>query len=175
MENAYDRDRSLLTNEQYFLMHMYNGNSLYHERQYRKAEMVYRKALVARRSLVKAKHATPYTNNYENLTEMFPEIDVTYRLAQCLEATKQMQEAMNVLLTIPAPQRAVKMNMLLAKVSQQVNRYLVTQNALRAVLTECPFNLEAIKCLMMLGARACEIETIISGGNVDDSCVFWLH
>lgn len=51
MESAYDRERSLLTPEQYFLMLMYNGNSLFQQQQYRRADLVYRSALQARKSL----------------------------------------------------------------------------------------------------------------------------
>lgn len=163
IENAYDRDRSLLTPEQYYLLHVYNANSLFHERHYRKAEMVYRKALLARKFLTKAKNATPFTNNYENLTEMFPETDICYKLAQCLEATKQLTEAAAVLQSIPKPQRSVKINMLLGKLSQQTGRHIHALNSFRTVLFECPFNLEAIKWLMMLGVKDSDIETIISG------------
>lgn len=142
---------------------MYNANSLFHERHYRKAEMVYRKALQARKMLIKAKNATPYTNNYENLTEMFPESEVCFKLAQCLDATKQLVEAANVLHSIPKQQRTVKVNMLLGKLSQQTGRHNHAQSAFRMVLTECPFNLEAIKWLMLLGMKDCDIETVISG------------
>lgn len=163
MESAYDRDRSLLTPEQYFLMLMYNGNSLFHQRQYRKADSMYRKALQARKCLTKAKNATPYSNNYENLTEMFPETEICYKIAICLEYTKQIPEAISILQSVPNKHRTIKMNMLLGKLSQQTGRHSNAVLTYKMVLRECPFNLEAIKALMMNGFNDVEIELIISG------------
>lgn len=163
MESAYDRDRSLLTNEQYFLLQMYNGNSLFNERQYQKAESVYRKALFARKSLIKSKNATPYSNNYENLTEMFPETEICYKLAQCLEHTKQLTEAICVLQLVAHKHRTIKMNMMIGRLFQQTGRLVNAVMTLKTVLRDCPFNLEVIKSLMMLQVSDVEIESIISG------------
>lgn len=83
-----------------------------------------------------------------------------------MEAIRQISEAVTVLQVIPVKERSPKINMLLAKLIQN-NGY--DKNAvapLKAVLKECPMNLDAIKGLLSLGVKISEINTIISDCNV---------
>lgn len=156
----YNHDRSVLSPENYFLSLMYYGISLLEERQYRRAEDTFTQALLAKKAVVKLK--TSFASAFEICTDQFPEPEIRYKLALCLEATKQVSEAVTVLQAIPAKQRSCKVNMLLAKMLQH-NRY--DKNAiapLKAVLKECPLNLEAIKGLLALGVPADDIQELIS-------------
>lgn len=162
MESAYDRERSLLTPEQYFLMLMYNGNSLFQQQQYRRADLVYRSALQARKSLTKTKPGTVFSNNYENLADMFPDHEIRYKLALCMEITKNHAEAATMLQSISNKQRTPKVNMLLGKLSQMLGKDANAISAYKMVLREMPMNLEAMKMLLMLGVTALEIDIIIT-------------
>lgn len=161
MESAYDRERSLLTPEQYFLMLMYNANSLFQQQQYRRADLVYRSALQARKSLSKTKPGTVFCNNYENLTEMFSDHEIRYKLAVCMEITKNHAEAVTMLQSISNKQRTPKVNMLLGKLSHMLGKDANAISAYKMVLRETPLNLEIIKMLLMLGVTASEIDIII--------------
>lgn len=71
---------------------MYNANSLFHLKQYRRADAVYRVALVARRAIVKVKPPTALSISFENMVEMFPDYEIRYKIAQCLEVTSNIHE-----------------------------------------------------------------------------------
>lgn len=174
MESAYDRERSLLTFEQYFLMLMYNGNSLFKQQQYRRADLVYRSALQARKSLTKSKAGSVFANNYEHLTEKFPDHEIRFKLAQCLETTKNHAEAITMLQSIPSKQRTPKINMMLGKLAHMQGKDAIAITAYRMVLREMPMNLEAMKMLLMLGVTASEIDIIIAEANLPTQCREWL-
>lgn len=165
MEAAYDRDRSVLTPEQYFLMLMYNGNSLYNDQQFRRANIVYRSALQARKSLTKKRPSTAFTTNLETLVDLFPDHDVRYRIAVCLEASKSYYEAIEMLQSIPDNIRPTKGDMLLAKLFFRVGKVASAEAMYKLALQENPLNLEAIKMLLILGVTSDEINAINSESN----------
>lgn len=174
MESAYDRDRSLLTPEQYFLMLMYNGNSLFNQQQYRRADLVFRSALQARKSLTKTRPTTVFLHYYGNLAEMFPDHEIRYKIALCMELTKNVTEAITMLQSISNKQRTPKVNMLLGKLSQRAGKYLNAVSAFKMVIRESPLNLEAIKSLLMLGVTDLEIDIIIAECNCENRILFVL-
>lgn len=162
MKSAYNLDRSLLTPEQYFLLLVYNANSLFHQQQYRKADLTYREALIARKALSKTKPSTVLAHNFENMTDQFPDCEIRYKVALCLDMEKKNTEAISMLQSIPVKQRTMKVNMLLGKLCERANRDSNAISALKSVLKECPMNLEAIKLLMSLSVTALEINVIIA-------------
>lgn len=129
MEAAYDRDRSTLIPEQYFLLQIYSANSHFYRKQYRKAEHIYRIALVARKAIVKNKSAM--SMNFENLVEVFPEHEVRYKIALCLEQINEMGEALSALNAISNRQRNLKINMMIGKLSMLLGK---CQNAETVIL-----------------------------------------
>lgn len=175
MESAYDRDRSLLTPEQYFLMLTFYGNSLFQQQQYRRADLLYRSALQARKSLSKTKPVTVFSNNYGNLADMFPDQEIKYRLAVCMEITKNHAEAVAMLQSISNKQRTPKVNMLLGKLSHMLGKDANAISAYKMVLREMPLNLEVIKSLLTLGVTALEIDIIITECNLPAQCREWLN
>lgn len=160
MEASYERDRSLLIPEQYYLLQMYSANSHFFRRQFRKAEHIYRIALVARKAIVKSKH--PLSMNFENLVETFPEHEVRYKIALCLEQTNDTAEALSVLNSISNRQRNLKINMMIGKLSMQLGKCQNAETAFKAVIRESPMNLEAMKGLLSLCVSEMEISNIIS-------------
>lgn len=160
VEASYDRDRSLLIPEQYFLLQVYNAYSHFHQKQFRKAEQIFRAALVARKLIVKSKNTL--SMNFENLVEMFPEHEVRYKLALCLEQMNEMSEALAVLNHISNRQRSLKMHMLIGKLSMQLGRVQYAEAAFSAVVRESPMNLDAMKGLLSIGVSEMEISNLIA-------------
>lgn len=162
LESKYDSDRSLLTPEQYFLTLVYNANSLFHQRQYRKADTVYRGALIARRAIVKTKPPTVMSINFENMVEMFPDHEIRYKIALCMEHTNNLAEALSILNSISNRQRTSKINMLIGKLSIQSGKYACAVSAYKMVVRECPMNFDAMKGLLLLNVSDMDICNIIN-------------
>lgn len=160
IEAAYERDRSLLIPEQFFLLQVYSANSHFYRKQYRKAEHIYRIALVARKSIVKSK--SPMSMNFENLVEMFPELEIRYKIALCLEQIHETSEALAALNGISNRQRNLKVNMMIGKLSMQLGKCSNAETAFKAVVRESPLNLEAMRGLLSLGVPEMEISNIIA-------------
>lgn len=162
LESKYDSDRSFLTTDQYFLTLVYTANSLFHQKQYRKADTVYRGALIARRAIVKAKPPTVMSINFENMVEMFPDHEIRYKIALCMEHTNNSAEALSILNTISNRQRTSKINMLIGKLSMESGKYACAVTAYKMVVRECPMNLEAMRGLLSLNVSDMDICNIIN-------------
>lgn len=93
---------------------------------------------------------------------MFPDHEIRYKLAVCMEITKNNAEAVSMLQSISNKQRTPKVNMLLGKLSQMLGKDANAISAYKMVLREMPMNLEAMKMLLMLGVTALEIDIIIT-------------
>lgn len=167
----YNSDRSL-TPEQYFLSLMYYGISLYEERQFRRAEEMFKSAMQAKNAVIKMKSSIGSV--YDVGLDPFPDADIRFRRAQCLEATREIPEAVSLLQAIPLKQRTAKMNMLLAKLLQHTGYDISAIAPLKAVLKECPLNLEAIKGLVALGVKGHEIQAIFAEAGLHTQCTEWL-
>lgn len=168
----YNNDRSSLTPERYFLSLMYYGISLYEERQFRRAEDMFKSAMQAKNAVIKIKSS--FGSVYDVGLDPFPDADIRLRRAQCLEATREIPEAISLLQGIPLKQRTVKMNMLLAKLLQHKDYDIAAIAPLKAVLKECPLNMEAIKGLIALGVKAPEINSILAETKLVSQCTDWL-
>lgn len=142
---------------------MYTGCSLQQERQHRRAEDMYQQALQFRKSSAAAA-ATKlnFGTTTDTIIDPFSEIEIRYRLAQCLEATHQFSEATTVLQAIGSKLRPAKVNMLLSKLLQHDGYDKSAIAPLKAVLRECPMNLDAIKGLLALGVKVVELYLIIN-------------
>lgn len=165
---AYNHDRSVLTPEQYFLTLAYYASSLFEERQYRRAEEYFTHALQAKKSVMKLKSSfvtTVFETGVGGGSDLFPEVELRYKLALSMEATRQIPEAVLVLQALSSKQRSPKFNMLLAKLLQHNGSDKGAIVPLKAVLKECPLNLEAIKGLLALSVKATEIHQLIGDGE----------
>lgn len=163
---------------------MYTGCSLQHERQYRRAEEMFQQALQFRKSTSAAATKLNFGTPDATVTvvvDPFSDAEIRYRLAQCLEATHQFVEAATVLQAISSKLRPAKVNMLLSRLLQH-NGYDKTAIApLKAVLRECPMNLDAMKGLLALGVKVADIYLIISDCKCisimemqEDRVLFWI-
>lgn len=153
-----DRDHSFLTLEQHFLTYIYYGNSLYYEREYRKSEKNLRQALQIFKSIKQKKLKT-------TLSEQFPDIEITYKLAICLERTKQISQSLTLIDSIPLKKRTPKINMLFGRLLRYIGQHRTAIGPLREVLRECPLNLEAIIALLKVGISSKEICSIVWEGK----------
>lgn len=172
MITMYNNDRSSLTPEQYFLSLMYYGISLFEERQFRRAEDMFVHAMQAKKAVIKIKSS--FGGVYDASGDQFPDADIRLRLAQCLEATREIPEAVSLLQAIPIKQRTVKMNMLLAKLLQHNGYDKAAIVPLKAVLKECPLNMEAIKGLLALGVKPAELNSLLAEASLPAQCTEWL-
>lgn len=163
----YKNDRSCLTADQYFLTLMYFGNSLLSERQHQRAEEIFDAALQAKKKLKSTSIVGHHHNAVDAATaDQFTVAEIRYKLALCLEATRQVSEAVVHLQAIPIKQRSVKANMLLAKLLQWAAYDKNAIAPLKAVLLECPLNLEAIRGLLALAVKPADIIALLAEAGV---------
>lgn len=154
--------RSSLPADQYFLTLCYYGNSLCEERLFGRAEDVLKNALLARKTFMKLK---PSLSMYDSSVNYFSEVEIRYKLALCYKALKQIPEAIATLQIISMKNRPSKINMLLYKLMQLGGQHDKTAIVpLKALLKECPLNLEAIAGLLKIGVKPIEIHSWIGDG-----------
>ncbi|CAG2197641.1 unnamed protein product [Mytilus edulis] len=94
---------------------VYYGNSLYHLGEFLRAENIYKKALLLKKALNKSKGKITATTPVQPSQDVTSEVDVKYKLYQCLSQMKQFREAMSILEGISSKQRTAKVNVALAK------------------------------------------------------------
>lgn len=159
LDACYEKDRTLLIPEQYFLLQVFSANSCFIRKQFRKAEQIFRIALVARKSLGKAK--TNMALNFEPICDMFPESELRYKIALSLEQLNEIPEALSALNSIAHRQRNLKIHMMLGKLSMLMGKCQNAEAAFKIVVRESPMNLEAMKALITLGTPEMEISNIL--------------
>lgn len=147
MDYAHLENRTLIHPEQYYLMFVYSGDSLYNLKFYRQAEQVYRNSLRARKAIVKRNPPS----GYEKLIDQYSEMDTIYKIAKCYDLTSQPQQAVRMLELVPVDHRTPKVNTLLGRLSLQTGQYNQGKDALIQAIRECPMNFEAIKYLLAFG------------------------
>lgn len=161
MQANYEKDRSVLIPEQYFLLQIYLAQSYQNRKQYRKAAKHYKNSLPIRKSIVKSKN--PIAPNYESLIEKYPDVEIRYQMALCHEAVNEFTEALNSINAgISNRQRSITINMMIGKYSIQLGKCANAATAYESVVRECPLALDAIKELLVLGYSDVEISALIS-------------
>lgn len=162
MESAYNNDRSILTLEQYFLLQMFNANSLFQEHQIPSAEIVYRNALIARKPFDRKKSPLTYSNEHSKYMEIFKDPEIRYKIAQCLEISKNIHESIDMLESIPDRVRPPKADMMMARLCRKVDNLTSAKHLYDLALRMNPFNFDAIRMLVSdLGMTDVEIEPAI--------------
>lgn len=170
MEGAYEKDRKALMSEQYFLLQIYNANSYFHQKQYRKAESIYRIALISRKSIVKGN--TALARHLDTIIETYPEQEIRYKIDLCLEQVNEITEAFLILTAIYIRFRTPKINMMIGKLSVQLGKTEQAVTAFETALYENPLNLEAIKALFALGVHEVEISKYYTGSKLKRLLLF---
>ncbi|XP_013384483.1 anaphase-promoting complex subunit 7 [Lingula anatina] len=144
------------------------GNALVHGGEYRKAEVQYKKALQIKKTLNKGKSKA--VSNVESTSE----VDVRFKIHECLCHLKQHREAVAVLEGINSKQRTSKVNMALAKLYQKTGMDRSAVTCFKEVLRECPLALEAVLGLLSLGVRGAEVASLVLHG-VHGGCEWLSH
>ncbi|XP_076364183.1 anaphase-promoting complex subunit 7 isoform X2 [Tachypleus tridentatus] len=149
---------------------VYYGESLYHTKNYRKAESVLRKALQLKKSMSKAKGKSQGLSP----VEMTPEIDVKYQIYLCHFQLNQFNEAISILESIPGRQRTARINMALAKLYYQNGMERSAITSYKEVLKECPLAMQAALGLLALGVKGAEVASLMQNGTSTIPSIEWL-
>ncbi|XP_052798853.1 anaphase-promoting complex subunit 7-like [Mya arenaria] len=151
---------------------VYNANALFHLGEYTRAEETYKRALLLKKVINKTKGKTaapPSTTN-----DLTSDVEVKYKIYECLLYSKQYKEAMSVLEGISTKQRTAKVNLALAKlyIRSGMDRSAIT--SYKEVLRECPLALEAINGLLSLGQKGTDVHSLIISSLPQGFCREWL-
>lgn len=138
---------------------MFRAESLYYEGRFRRAEGAYRQALLAKKAISKSK----FNKSTENLSEIFPDAQIKFKIAKCLSEIRKNEEAVQILQSIPFKHRTPKINFFLAKLYRNNERSAI--QAYKEVLKECPLALESIENLLAMGVKGMEVNTHVLDGE----------
>ncbi|CAK9830696.1 Anaphase-promoting complex subunit 7 [Anthophora retusa] len=129
-----------------FHIYVYYADAHFYLGKYKRAEALYKKSLQFRKCLLKSKGAT-----------------------------KPLEEALQVLQSIPGKQRTPKVNMALAKMFQEQGMERSAITTYKEVLRECPLALEAAEGLLSLGVKGIEVNSLIVSCASSLSNLDWLN
>ncbi|XP_050430220.1 anaphase-promoting complex subunit 7 [Adelges cooleyi] len=142
-----------------FRLYAYLGDSHYNMGNYRHAVIAYKAALTFKEACSAVK--TPIKQQFDNLREPMPDIDIKYQLHLCLIKLKDFQQALTILQSVPTKQRKTKINMALGKLHQQLGNVCSAISAYNKVLKECPLAIEAAEGLLSLGVKGTEVNALM--------------
>ncbi|KAL4223795.1 Anaphase promoting complex subunit 7 [Mactra antiquata] len=162
----------LLSATQKYQCYVFYGNALYHLREYTKAEDLYKKALLLLKAINKTKGKS--SQSAAVTSDITSDVEVKYKMYQCLVHTKQYKEAMSVLEGISTKQRTAKVNLALAKMYTRSGMDRSAITSYREVLRECPLALESINGLISLGLKATDVHSLVLNGLPSDISAEWL-
>jgi len=168
--SASDRNPELLSPNVKVQILVYYGDSLYHTREYKKAESIYRIGLQMKKTLTKVKEKVQGMPQTEGTSE----IDIKYQIHLCHSQLKQSAQAIAMLESIPAKQRTPKVNMALASLYHQSGQERSAITAYKEVLKECPLALDAAQGLLMLGVKGTEVASSMVNGTSTIPNMDWL-
>ncbi|XP_024892385.1 anaphase-promoting complex subunit 7 [Temnothorax curvispinosus] len=165
-----EHNADLLPGYSKFHVYVYYADAHFHLGKYRRAETLYKKALQFRKCLLKSKGmGKPLLDGQKDLPS---DVNIKYQIHLCLVKSKNLQEALQVLQSIPGKQRTAKVNMALAKMfhEQGMERSAIT--TYKEVLKECPLALEAAEGLLSLGVNGVEVNSLTISGSMN---LEWLN
>ncbi|XP_042903063.1 anaphase-promoting complex subunit 7 [Parasteatoda tepidariorum] len=160
----------MLTFSTKYQTYVYYGDSLLNMKEYKKAEVMFKKALQLKKSLAKTKGKTQVFPQ----GEVTSEVDVKYKAHLCLVNQKQFSQAIGILESISAKQRTPCVNMALAKLHHQNGTERSAITSYKEVLKECPFAIEAALGLLSLGGKGAEVVSLMLSGSVSAANIDWL-
>ncbi|XP_041349110.1 anaphase-promoting complex subunit 7-like isoform X2 [Gigantopelta aegis] len=166
-ENNPDAD--VLSFPQKYQCQVYYGDALFHQGEYKKAEVIYRKSLQLKKAInkTKGKHGSP--------ADVSSEVEVKFKLYQCLDHLKRTAEALNVLESISTKQRTAKVNLALAKLNLREGRDRSAMTCYKEVVREQPLALDAAVGLLSLGMKGADVASLITNNLPHGTNVEWLH
>lgn len=153
-----------------FQIMVYYADALFHNKDFKKAESMYRKALQLKKSLVKNKGKT---QGFPQI-DLSSDIDIKYQMYLCHSNLKQYNLAVSVLESIPGKQRTASINMALAKLYQQAGMERSAITGFKEVLKECPLALDAAQGLLSLGVKGAEVASLMLSGTANIPNSEWL-
>lgn len=147
---------------------IYYGDALYQLGEYKKAESVFMRCLQIRKTLNKSKIKSVSS------TELTSEVDLKYKIYQCLHKMKQNVEALNMLESINTKKRTARVNLALAKLYLHDGRDRAAITCYKELIREHPLALAALTCLLSLGMRGVDLMSYIMNSIPQSSCD-WLN
>ncbi|KAL3857415.1 hypothetical protein ACJMK2_012089 [Sinanodonta woodiana] len=165
-------ETEVLTLTQKYQTMVFCGNAHYQLAEYLKAEDIYLKALQLRKALNKNKGKT--TCPQQGNMEMTSEVEVKYKVYQCLVRLKQHREAMTILEGISTKQRTAKINLALARLYLRAGMDRSAITSFKEVLRECPLALEAVHGLLSLGQKGTDVVALVMSGMPHGTICDWL-
>jgi len=157
-------DAEILSLPQKYQSLIYYGDALYQLGEYKKAESILMRSLLVRKSLDKSKVKTVSS------VELTAEVDVKYKIYQCLYKMKQYAEALQVLENINTKKRTPRINLALAKFHLREGRSRSAIACYKEVIREHPLSLDALTGLLRLGMRGVDLMTYIMNTIPQVSC-----
>ncbi|XP_067683037.1 anaphase-promoting complex subunit 7-like [Haliotis asinina] len=144
------------------------GDALYHTEEFKKAESIFRKSLLLKKAINKSK------GKCSGSADVISEVDVKFKLYQCLFQQKQNTEALNVLESINTKQRTAKINLALAKLYLRDGRDRSAMTCYKEVVREHPLALEAAVGLLTLGMKGADVASLIMNSLPHGTSCEWL-
>jgi len=147
---------------------VFYGDALYQLGEYKKAESVIMKCLLLRKTLNKSKIKTVSS------VELTSEVDVRYRMYQCMHKMKQFSEALTVLENISSKKRTARVNLALAKMYLHEGKDRSAITCYKEVIREHPLALDALNGLLHFGMRGADLMTSILN-SIPQVSADWLN
>ncbi|CAN1164469.1 Anaphase-promoting complex subunit 7 [Linum perenne] len=145
------------------------GDSLFREREYKRAIHTYKQALqyckitpkqnsTSTRTSLSTRSSSPNSINVSAINEN----EVKFKIASCHSLLNETRLAISEMEGIPSKARTLQMSLLLAKLFRHSrhNRYAVA--CYKECLRHCPYVIEAIIALAELGVAAKDINSLLS-------------
>ncbi|KAH9513955.1 Anaphase promoting complex subunit 7 [Bulinus truncatus] len=147
---------------------IYYGDALYQLGEYKKAESIFMRCLQLRKALNKSKIKSVSS------TELTSEVDLKYKIYQCLQKMKQNAEALNILESISTKKRTARVNLALAKLYLHDGKDRSAMTCYKELIREHPLALDALTSLLSLGMRGVDLMSYIMNSIPQSSCE-WLN
>ncbi|XP_072022277.1 anaphase-promoting complex subunit 7-like [Amphiura filiformis] len=179
VKTACEQNPELLTPSEKYQLQVYYADALFEQQEYKKAELLYRRALQLKKVLLKSKvkggsHSHSSSQQQSSADGLPSELDVKFRIYECNYHLKSYREAIAVLESIPAKQRKPNVNMALAKLYQHFGMERSATTGFKEVLKQCPLALEAVLGLLSLGVKGTEVAALTINSLPNASNLEWL-
>ncbi|KAK4477881.1 hypothetical protein RD792_017146 [Penstemon davidsonii] len=148
------------------------GDSLFREKEYRRAIQIYKQALQCHKVIPKQNAATPPTirsslsaanrlssPNSSN-TPAINENEVKFKLATCHNSLGENRAALSEMESIPSKSRNLEMNLMMAKLYRNSRHTRAAIGCFKECLRNCSYIMEAIIALAELGVAAKDINAL---------------
>ncbi|OQR71107.1 anaphase-promoting complex subunit 7-like [Tropilaelaps mercedesae] len=148
---------SIFSSAQHYQTLIWYGDVLLASKQYRKAELMFEKALQLRRSAIRKRQQDQ---------DVTPQTDVQFRIFECLMGRKELKLAISTLESIPQKQRSTRVNMTLAKLYHGQGNDRAAILCYKEVLRANPYALAAINALLELNVKTTGVASLMASKGV---------